>query len=326
MRLSGSESNIWLIGVLLLCGATGCVPMPKEPPVHVTTTLVPDALKGLPRPPPTLTSDEEHTAWGQEYSLGRKFAQQSDYYRAATCFHRARFLVNDSASTHQAQLLHALLLTYSLGGKYQEAIDAWETVQTAISIDDPDTARDCIGLLYEAYLHVNRPDEAASLLNNLPPNDPMQKKLQLFSRLTLNDETAFLNSPETAHGVGFQEEEEASSLALLYQHHRKDPNTARILNATLPGSGYLYVQQYQTAATAFVFNALFIVATWQLFAAHQPAAAIISGGFEGGWYLGGISGAGLAADTYNQRLRERLSKTYLEQYGLFPLKQMRYQW
>ena len=142
----------------------------------------------------------------------------------------------------------------------------------------------------------------------------------------MNTDTSLSSAPPLAARVGSSEHDDALALATTYGLSRKDPTTARILNSVLPGSGYLYVRQYQTAATAFALNALFIAATWQLFAAHQQAAAIISGSFEGGWYLGGIVGAGLAADLYNQRLREQLGKPYLERHSLFPLQQVRYQW
>jgi hypothetical protein len=99
-----------------------------------------------------------------------------------------------------------------------------------------------------------------------------------------------------------------------------------MLNALLPGAGYLYVREYQTAATAFMFNGLFLVAGYQFFAIHQPAAGAIASGFEIGWYAGGIVGAHMAATTYNERLREQLSKNYLHQYNLFPLNNLYYQW
>jgi tetratricopeptide (TPR) repeat protein len=300
--------------------------MPTEPPIHVTAVVMPGTFQTLPQPPPILTSEEALSPWGQEYSIGRRFATEGDYYRAATCFQRARFLLNDPQSPHEAQLLHALLLTYSVGNRYQEAISIWEKEQDKVSIPDPDLAKDCISLLYEAYTHVNRPKEAADLLSVLPSDDPLKAQLPLFRNITTNDEEAILQAPDVAKALGKKEHEEALALVAEYRSRRRDPTTARVLNAVLPGGGYAYVHQYKTAFTAFALNGLFIAATWQLFVAHQQAAAIIAGTFEGGWYLGGIVGAGIAADQYNQNLREKLSKPYLERNALFPLMQLRYQW
>lgn len=316
----------FLLPVFALFLTSSCIKMPTEPPLHVTTTVLPPAIAKLPLPPPLLTAEEEQTNWGEEYFLGRCFAKDGDYYRAATCFHRSLLLLNDKSSPHTAQLVHALLLTYSLGGKYQEALDLWEKEQMTIHITDEALARDCISLLFEAYTHLSKEVEAARLLDILPQKDALRNSLPLFQTLTINADTSLTAAPPLAEKIGPKEHEEACRLAEIYLKSRKDPTTARLLNGILPGSGYLYVHQYQTAAAAFALNALFIAATCQLFSAHQQAAALISGSFEGGWYLGGITGAGLSADIYNQRLREQLAKPYLERYALFPLQQVRYQW
>ena len=306
--------------------ATGCAHMPVEPPIHVTAVVLPGAFQNLPKPPPQLSPEDVSSPWGQEYAIGCRFACEGDYYRAATCFQRARFLLNDPASPHEVQLFHALLLAYSVGNKYQEAVSIWEKEQDKLSVADPETARDCISLLCEAYTHLGRTKEAAGLLTSLPPGDPLKSQLALFQTMTTNDEEDFLRAADTAALVGSREHEEALSMVADYRSRRCDPSTARLLNAVVPGSGYVYVHQYQTATTAFLINGLFIAATWQLFVAHQQASGLIAGTLEGGWYLGGIVGAGLAADQYNQRLREEASKPYLNRNGLFPLLQVRYQW
>jgi hypothetical protein len=262
--------------------------------------------------------------WGREYMLGKRFAEEQDFYRAITCFQRAKFLLAPSNEDHEAQLFHASLLAYCLAGKYQEAISLWEKEQDSLHVKDPEMAKDCICLLYESYCRLGKEQKAHDLLNALSPHEPVRKKLPLFEVIAKNSDDDLPSAHIYAHEVGEEEERAAKELTALYLAQRKDPATARLLNGLLPGAGYAYVRQYQTAATAFVFNALFIVSSVQFFRANLVAAGCLCAGFETGWYLGGITGAGLAADTYNQRLREILARPYLEKFRLYPLRMVRY--
>lgn len=304
--------------------ATGCVKLPSEPAAFISPVVHPATYRNLDEPP-QLSKEEAESHWGQEYVLGKQFAEEQDFYRAITCFQRAKFLlplpIDDD---RMAQLFHAELLAYSLGGKYQEAISLWEKEADSLRIKDKDIAKDCICLLFESYCRLGQEQKAHDLLNALPMNEPLRKKLPLFEVIAKNSDESISTAHLFAHEVGIDEEVAAKELSSLYVNQRKSPATARILNGILPGAGYLYVQQYQTAATAFIFNALFIASTVQFFHADLAAAGCLCAGFEVGWYLGGITGAGLAADMYNVRLRELIAKPYLERFRLFPLRMVRY--
>ncbi len=91
------------------------------------------------------------------------------------------------------------------------------------------------------------------------------------------------------------------------------------MNAILPGAGYYYVGQKKTAVTSFLINALFIGTAWVFFQQKNVPAALITLSFETGWYFGGINGAGLAANEYNERLYEVNTKEQLFENKLFPL-------
>lgn len=316
-------SKILFLCLMLL--STGCMKMPQEPEPFLSTTVFPASVARLPDPPPQLTPEEKISPWGQEYAVGKAFAEEGDYYRATTSFHRARHLLNavkESSSSRKGQMVHALVLSYSLGGKYQEMIDVWEREADHVSFADEDLGRDTISLLFEAYERLGRQGEAAYLLQCLPPGDVLKKNLPLFHAIASSGETlqqAASLSPEIVRT-------DVENLVTFYKNEKKDPFTAGLYNAVLPGAGYLYVRQYQTAATAFFFNALFIATSVELFAAKLPAAAILACGFEVGWYAGGIYGARLAAELYNHRLREEIGKSFLEERKLFPLQTIHYKW
>lgn len=97
---------------------------------------------------------------------------------------------------------------------------------------------------------------------------------------------------------------------------------ARLLNALLPGAGYFYVGQTNTAFTSFCLNALFTAATVRFFEKGDIAAGVIAGSLELGWYIGGINGAGMAAMAKNNRNWRDFSEALLEQEQIWPIFQI----
>jgi len=82
---------------------------------------------------------------------------------------------------------------------------------------------------------------------------------------------------------------------------RKSPGLAAGLNAILPGAGYGYVNQPQTAVACFVVNGLFIWGTVASVHAREPGLAALLSLFSFGWYWGGILGAAQTARKETQR-------------------------
>ena len=69
------------------------------------------------------------------------------------------------------------------------------------------------------------------------------------------------------------------NFAHQYLSNNKSIQKARLLNAVLPGSGYYYVGQKQSALTSFLLNVLFSTAAYQFFDNGQYAAGIIMSSF-----------------------------------------------
>jgi tetratricopeptide (TPR) repeat protein len=113
-------------------------------------------------------------------------------------------------------------------------------------------------------------------------------------------------------------------LATSYRKEKKSPQGASFLNALLPGAGYLYLGQKQSAFTSFCLNSLFIGAAYYFYRENNLPAAIITTGFEMGWYFGGIVGAKEAAILYNERLYEAKAHPTMRSHKLYPLLQLNY--
>ena len=66
-----------------------------------------------------------------------------------------------------------------------------------------------------------------------------------------------------------------------YALQKKSTGRAQLYNALLPGAGYLYLGQRQTATTAFLLNGLFIAASTYFFIDGNIPAGIIFGRLRG---------------------------------------------
>lgn len=104
-----------------------------------------------------------------------------------------------------------------------------------------------------------------------------------------------------------------------FYKYRKSPSLAGFLNAAVPGLGYWYIGQKQSAFTSLCLNALFISSTGYFFHKGNVPAALITLSFETGWYFGGILGAKEGAVLYNERLFETHAHYQMRDHKLFPI-------
>jgi tetratricopeptide (TPR) repeat protein len=145
------------------------------------------------------------------------------------------------------------------------------------------------------------------------------------------NQVQFVNDPEILSSQIEQEKEirELKHLAdcqtatgdvlKAFNRYKKNPSLAGFLNAAIPGLGYLYIGQKQSAFTAFCLNALFISSTGYFFYKGNYPAGVITLSFETGWYLGGILGAKEGAMLYNERLFETHAHYQMRDHKLFPI-------
>ena len=109
-----------------------------------------------------------------------------------------------------------------------------------------------------------------------------------------------------------------------YEKHKKNPIVAGGLNALIPGLGYLYLGQKQSALTAFLLNGLTTLAAVVCFQNDNLPAALLAMSFESGWYFGGIYGAKEEALFFNTRTFEQSAHYRLRDYQLYPILMLRH--
>jgi hypothetical protein len=235
-----------------------------------------------------------------------------------TAFKRAEILAAEEGGNRLDELRYNILLCYYLGQKYQEVIYEFENGPLRDASPKFPPFHDLLLILYDAYFRLGKGDQAHAVLETILYYYPETAKcLETFSALMQAD------FGELKKQEGLQE------VLSAYGARKKSPGKARTFNAILPGAGYLYLGQYQSALTAALLNGLFIAGSYyyldrQAHGFGDTAVGIILVSFELGWYFGGIFGAGLEAKAMNEHLYQELVTPAMHQQRLFPVLNLRY--
>lgn len=272
-------------------------------------------ISHLPSPFPSLSTAERATEWGKELDIANHFARETDYYRAITAYKRARFLIPRETTERRQQIDYGIILAYYLGGKYQDAVEAFEVSDLAAAGPAFPAFGDLLVLLYDAYSQDCRIDRAEAVLELIHKHsEETADDLELYQSVVDGDVCDAMDRAERHPNCMtlLPHLEDYCSCALSVRK-------AQTLNAILPGAGYYYVGQRQSAFTSFLLNTLFTAAAVYFFDNGNIPMGVILTSLETGWYFGGINGAGLAAKEYNERLFEQSGRELLMENRLFPV-------
>jgi hypothetical protein len=267
-----------------------------------------------------LSPEELATDWGKELYIALCFALDFDLFRAITGFKRALWLLPPDLPERRLEIEYDIALAYFLGEKFIEVAYAVESCEL-VCIDETFPAfGDLLLILYESYVQIGKKEYADHILQLIEQTDPLHaRKLSLLSAVKKADLEALCNLAKADSERAYLEH-----VVLGYQKGAKSIRKAQVLNAFFPGAGYWYVGLYSTAITALVINSLFIAAAAQFFVRGNTAAGIITLSFEGGWYFGGIAGAGYAAKQYNEHLYCTFAHKISQRESYFPIMMLKY--
>lgn len=312
--------------LMLLSFASGCVyrvpnciePVLVEPPHPKEIQRERRVLLCLPQefsvsPFYPLSEREECSDWGKEYLIARAFAEDFDLYRAITGFKRALYLLPLQEEERRLEMEYSIALAYYLGRKYLEVTYLVETTDLGQVSSAFPAYSDLLLILYDSYQHLGKCDHARCILSLIEQEDPEEGR-----QLMLLEALKQANLPALSETYGYE------NLVDGYLSKAKSIRKAQFLNAVFPGAGYWYVGMKQTAVTAFLVNALFIGAAAHFISKGNGAAGIITLSLEGGWYFGGISGAGLAAKIYDEQLYYSFADKIIQRESLFPMMRLNY--
>ncbi len=309
-----------LISLIFLIFLTSCYRVSDELEPKVNYVLRENFFKKLSPPFAPLTDQEKLEPWGKEYLLGQFFARDLDFYRAITTFKRAEYLLGEEKNGRYLEIQYQILLCYFLGKRYEEVLYVFNCSKLYLTTPAFPVHRDLLMILYESYLQTDQREKAEMILRTLSLYyEETAKKLELSTMMIEGDLEALEQNQNF-----YSQEVDVTRVINEYQREKKSVNRAQLLNMVIPGAGFLYVGQKQSAITAFLLNGLFIAAAIHFFHQNQIAAGLITTSFEMGWYFGGIYGAGEAAKLYNARIYEKLVSPILNCHALFPVLMLKY--
>ncbi|MDJ0651629.1 MAG: tetratricopeptide repeat protein [Simkaniaceae bacterium] len=309
-----------LLPFLVLLFFAGCYRVPDKIEPQVNFSAQDKYLKSLPTAFPPLTPPERNQPWGQEYLIAQKFAQHLDLYRAITTLKRAEFLLPAGYQTRLEEIQYQILLSYYLGKRYEEVTQEFTRSSLYTATKMFPAYCDLLIIMYESYLEVGNEEKADYVLRLIKHHYPETAKKLELSTLMIEGNLAEIRRAER------EDPSKAYLTKLLhsYDAKKKSVSKAQTLNAVLPGAGYFYVGQKQSALTSLLLNGLFIWAAAHFYAHGHIAAGIVTTSFEAGWYFGGIYGAGESAKLYNERLYEEHAYPALHRNGLFPVLMLKF--
>jgi hypothetical protein len=245
------------------------------------------------------------------------FAKELDLYQALTCFKRASFLLPQSDTVHHVELDYDVLLSYYLGGKYQEVVYTFDMTPLRRTTPEFKPYHDLMVILYDSHAHLNQTEQADEIIDYMKTNYPETGQRLALSKILLKGDIPALQNEAPSHP-------EIQKLLDDYNTEKKSVKSAQLLNAVFPGAGYFYLGQTQSGITATLLNGLFIWASVYFFQHGNTAAGIIFTSVEAGWYFGGIYGAGQEAKLYNERVYERHATPMMNEHRYFPILMLKY--
>ena len=297
---------------IVLIVLSGCHRVPENIEPRIDYAVQDRYLQNLPSPFEPLTTEEKLEGWGRETEIGFGFAHQLDLYQAMTAFKRAQFLLPKEEKTRRVELDYEILLCYYFGKRYEDVIYTFERSDLRFADHQFPAFCDLMLILYDSYIHLGKPERADQVRNVIRYYYPEEEE-----RLTISSALVSANI-DTLEGLR-EQSPAVETILTEYDLKKKSISRAQWLNTALPGAGYFYIGQRQTAVTALLLNGLFIGATYYFFHAGNIPAGIIFTSFEAGWYFGGIYGAGQEAKFYNERLYEKIATPIMNREGLFPV-------
>jgi len=249
----------------------------------------------------------------EQFQFARQYLEKGEYLRAAWEFDRFIHFFPADEDVPKAQYLMGLC--YLKGKKYESARKVLEKVYKTHS--DRPLGGKALFLMGESYYLQGVSAEAERYFRMVVENYPSAElKNAAFYRLGWSrmGEDRWKEASEAFKMVEeksplYDSSQDLSTKSLKGETlPRKDPTSAGILAAVLPGLGHVYGERYRDGLVSFILNGLFIWAAVESFDQDHDVLGGILTFLEAGWYSGNIYSAVNGAHKYNRKIRNEYRK------------------
>lgn len=244
-----------------------------------------------------------------QFRFAEETMKKGEYLRAVVEFERFVHFFPDHGKVPLARL--QIGLCYVKAGDFEAARQVLESLHRAHPEDV--LGGKALLLMGESYYRQGIFNEAEHYYGKVAETylQPELKNSALYRLGWCQMHTgSWRNASDTFGAVGAESSLYSSSQDLRQKSLQgelidyKDPKTAGILAAVLPGLGHAYCKRYQDALVAFLINGLFIWAAVESFNNDHDVLGALLLFAELGWYSGNIYSAVNSAHKHNQKARK----------------------
>ncbi len=239
--------------------------------------------------------------------------EKGEYYRAVGEFERFIYLFPNNDNIPAAHYLMGVC--YLMGAKYESARSVLNDVYR--TFPESPFAGKALFLIGETYYKEGIFDEAEGVFKKVMYDFP-NSELRNAALYRLGWSRVAEDQWQEAAQFFKQVDKES----ILYSHSlylsgaslkgkalpQKNPTTAGIMAAVVPGLGHIYCSRPKDGLVAFLVNGLFIWAAAESFEQDHDVLGGILAFLELGWYSGNIYSAVNSAHKYNRKIKNDFRK------------------
>lgn len=246
----------------------------------------------------------------QEICISKKLISKKEYAMALHSLNKAQAL----SEQVNREIEYLQLVCYYLTQQYAKAKEVFEQssllyLEKSSKYYDP-----VLTMLLECYEKVGEKTKADHVISKLLEAHTQNPFQLMIAQAVYREDFSKLG----ALAYQLDEKLDLTKWVDAYRQKLKSPKKAKWYSLLLPGLGYYYAGQSQSAITSFLVNGLLIAATAQCVVTKLYPLAIALGTFECGWYFGGAFGAMRSAKQYNHILFQELEAQLKDKTQLLP--------